>query len=330
MPNHGKGGRKPEGDEVKRSAVAVRTTPAIKARLAEAAQEAGRSVTQEIEARLEASMAYDQPERTPETIRLLGALAADIERAEKLTGKRWHRDLRTWAMVREALAEGEIERQCPPYDRLFGEGDSDTDDIRRELDEIADKLKALVYGIYSLNWIVCINPASFSEIMADRYDYADSEKQLDEGGGKPEHVPAIREIIAKMKELEAARKPLAAAYLEQTKLVVETIEEAVLDWRADLEARGVRQPREYRPTETLRPVIDNLGRLTGGFVRSPATAVVQGEGDDLTSPEVLIYNHERPHIAERHRLTRGPDGVPRTAEAHRAREKAKRAAETEQ
>ena len=44
MPSHGKGGRKPERDEVKRAAVAVRTTSAIKARLVEAADLAGRDV----------------------------------------------------------------------------------------------------------------------------------------------------------------------------------------------------------------------------------------------------------------------------------------------
>lgn len=54
------GGRPLEREEAKRSAVAVRTTPAIKAALVEAAEASGRSLTQEIEARLEASFRRDR------------------------------------------------------------------------------------------------------------------------------------------------------------------------------------------------------------------------------------------------------------------------------
>lgn len=54
-----RGGRPRERDEVKRAAITIRTTSAIKEQVKAAAEANGRSVTQEIEFRLERSFDYE-------------------------------------------------------------------------------------------------------------------------------------------------------------------------------------------------------------------------------------------------------------------------------
>lgn len=102
--SNNKGGRPPHHDgEIKKAAIAVRTAPSIRDALKVAADEAGRSVTQEVEARLSASLEADGGERSPETSQLLNKIAAGIADAETMTGKRWHRDRKTAGAVLEML-----------------------------------------------------------------------------------------------------------------------------------------------------------------------------------------------------------------------------------
>ena len=98
------GGRPRHHDgEVKKSAIAVRTSPSIRDALKKAADESGRSITQEVEARLVASFDRDGGNRSPETERLLSNLASEIADIEKLTGKRWHKDRKTAGAIIEML-----------------------------------------------------------------------------------------------------------------------------------------------------------------------------------------------------------------------------------
>lgn len=121
MTEQNKGGRPTERGEVKNAAVAVRTTPTIKAALKRAADEAGRSITQEIERRIEVSLSGDRVRRSVETEALLNDLAREIDQIEQARGKRWHKDLETWAAVAEAIKGGAIERARPdkPVDDEF-------------------------------------------------------------------------------------------------------------------------------------------------------------------------------------------------------------------
>lgn len=97
-----KGGRPAHHDgEIKKAAIAVRTAPSIRDALRVAADESGRSVTQEVEARLIASFERDAGRRSAETERLLNRFAAEITEIEALTGKAWHRDRRTAGSVME-------------------------------------------------------------------------------------------------------------------------------------------------------------------------------------------------------------------------------------
>lgn len=258
MPNHGKGGRKPERDEIKRAAVAVRTTPTIKAKLEDAAREAGRSVTQEIEARLEASVGLVA---TAESHDLLGQIAREIRRAEELTGKRWHKDLRTWAMVREALASGPIVQHCPPADRLASDLTGDTAQLRQRLANYGQQISSLMLALCELGFLIGQNPESFRDITASRYNYDDiNEEKLSEADR-----PAAERLFAKMQQLDTERSADAEEYRFMHGLIVECIEKAVAEWQADLAQRGLMQPDEYRPVATLVPIGGG-----GMFVQVPA------------------------------------------------------------
>lgn len=99
-----KGGRPAHYDgETKKAAIAVRTAPSVRDKLKAAAEEAGRSVTQEVEARLEASLEKDAGARSPETERLLNRIAAEIAEVEAATKKRWHKDRKTAGALMEMM-----------------------------------------------------------------------------------------------------------------------------------------------------------------------------------------------------------------------------------
>lgn len=101
-----RGGRPPHHEgETKKAAIAVRTAPSIRDALKAAAAAAGRSVTQEVEARLSASLERDAGQRSAETELLLNRIAAEIAEIEKMPGmKRWHRDRTTAGAVLEMFA----------------------------------------------------------------------------------------------------------------------------------------------------------------------------------------------------------------------------------
>lgn len=92
--------------EVKKAAIAVRTAPSIRDALKKAADESGRSITQEVEARLVASLERDGGARTPETERLLTEIGNAIAEIENWTGKRWHRDRKTYGAVLQMMEKG--------------------------------------------------------------------------------------------------------------------------------------------------------------------------------------------------------------------------------
>lgn len=99
------GGRPPERGESKRSPISMRTTPAIRAALEEAAKRGGRSLAQEIEQRLERSVAADREAGSPATAAFLASANADIADIEAATGKSWLVDITTYGAVRHAIAE---------------------------------------------------------------------------------------------------------------------------------------------------------------------------------------------------------------------------------
>lgn len=145
-------GRPREHEEVKRSALTIRTTPTIKEAIAFAAERSGRSVTQEIELRLQESLQLEQNAGSPETHRLLLSYANEIAAIEKARKKSWHRDLGTWGAVSEALRGGPINLARPdrPAD------DEIVEEAWRALNEIMERKREL--AVFLLQNNVPCNP----------------------------------------------------------------------------------------------------------------------------------------------------------------------------
>jgi hypothetical protein len=108
-----KRGRPALPEEQKRQQIGVRTSPTLKAALEQAAADNGRSVAQEAEWRLQRT--FDEEERAggDHTARLLRIVAAEIEKIEGVTGKRWSKDLKTWAAVARMFEYGPIRELRP-------------------------------------------------------------------------------------------------------------------------------------------------------------------------------------------------------------------------
>jgi hypothetical protein len=103
-----KRGRPAMPEAERRQQIGVRTSPALKADLERASGENGRSIAQEAELRLVQSFEQDARAGDTETARLLSMIANDIAAIQRITGKRWHRDLATWAAVSESLCKGAV------------------------------------------------------------------------------------------------------------------------------------------------------------------------------------------------------------------------------
>ncbi|WP_394648189.1 hypothetical protein [uncultured Sphingomonas sp.] len=109
-----RGGRPSERGEAKRAPINMRTTPAIRAALEDAATRGGRSLAQEIEQRLERSIEDEQRRGGPATAALIAAILADIAEIEEATGKTWHKDIATYGAVRLAISEQIADRMPVP------------------------------------------------------------------------------------------------------------------------------------------------------------------------------------------------------------------------
>lgn len=108
-----KRGRPALPDEQKRQQIGVRTSPTLKAALEQAAADNGRSVAQEAEWRLQRTFEEEERAGGDHTARLLRIVAAEIEKIESVTNKRWSKDLKTWAAVARMFAYGPIRELRP-------------------------------------------------------------------------------------------------------------------------------------------------------------------------------------------------------------------------
>ena len=253
MPNHGKGGRKPEGNEPKRAAVAVRTTPALKAKLEAAAADSGRSVTQEIEARLEASLDFKWDGLDVKAQELFVAIARDIRRAEELTGKRWHKHLPTWAMVREALASGEIERQCPENDRLLTDTDGDAAELREKRFKLFNSIHHDAVTVGELGFPMAEIERTVANLDTPLFDYEAEAVRLREAD-LPDAIKSVikAHYLVRMSEQDDERGNAERAYWESFQWMADAINEGVLRWEQDLRDRGIAAAREYRPSASFQ------------------------------------------------------------------------------
>lgn len=105
-------GRPKKDGELKESSVRIR--PALREKLAAAAEESGESIARELEERLEAT--FTEVPMRGTTRELVRQVALATREVETETNKLWDKDLTTWAMLRELLANGPIAESIPHPD----------------------------------------------------------------------------------------------------------------------------------------------------------------------------------------------------------------------
>ncbi|MBD3761465.1 hypothetical protein [Rhizorhabdus sp.] len=137
-------GRHAKPKEEQRQQIGFRLSPADRHRLEAAASRSGVSVPQEVEVRLISSLDQDEMIDGP-TAELIGQIAAQIAEIQKMTGKRWHKDVTTWAAVHEMLRRGPMARAHP--DRPLD--DETVIAAGKKLAEIRAKKKALIEQLAS-------------------------------------------------------------------------------------------------------------------------------------------------------------------------------------
>lgn len=104
QPKKNLGGRPTERGESKRAPISMRTTPAIRAALEAAAEKGGRSLAQEIEQRLERSVAQEEA-YSPDTFDALDAIRQMMEATHVRVGASWSDDLTAWEIVTNGIVD---------------------------------------------------------------------------------------------------------------------------------------------------------------------------------------------------------------------------------
>lgn len=116
----GMGVDKTVGEGRKRWILSIRTTAEGRDRLRKAADDNGRSLSDEIETRLQASFQRDDTYggfANAAFVNLLGSLIRD---AEAESGKPWRTDHATWSVVRDRILRSLDERAPPDAERRSG------------------------------------------------------------------------------------------------------------------------------------------------------------------------------------------------------------------
>lgn len=97
--------KKPED---RRQLVSIRLDPEVKSKLEAHAEASGQSLAAEIEMRCLSTLELDRT-----GIELIEAISRAITLIQRTSGKRWHRDLKTWAAVECMLSRGPIQDFLP-------------------------------------------------------------------------------------------------------------------------------------------------------------------------------------------------------------------------
>jgi len=98
------------GEGKKRWILSIRTTADGRERLVKAADQSGRSLSEEIETRLQHSFERDDIYGGSANAAFVSVLGSLLREIETETGKSWRRDPSTWRAVREGLLKALDER----------------------------------------------------------------------------------------------------------------------------------------------------------------------------------------------------------------------------
>ncbi len=205
-----KRGRPPKAEGAKRSAIAVRTTEETKSRITRAAEAAGRSLTQEIEQKLELALSLEDEFGGPAGIALHRRIAWAVKQAEQQAGSRWTDTPTAFWMALGAI-EGALEELYPPYtgedgamvNRLY----LAKEQAQQGYDASYERLKARFPIQMAPNGLWPHNHPFEPRIVADyRYDHIMTDEELSEvvTGMEPADDALVRDHQEKSRALRMA------------------------------------------------------------------------------------------------------------------------------
>lgn len=203
-------GRPPKAEGAKRSAIAVRTTEETKYRITQAAEAAGRSLTQEIEQMLELALSLEDEFGGRDGIALHRRIAWGIKQAERQAGSRWtDSPIAFWMAV--GAIEGAVEELQPPYTGAEGETVNQLyfarEQAQQDYDASYEKLKARFPIQSERNALLPLNYPFEPRTIADyRYDHIMTDEELSEAvnGMAPADEALVREHQEKVRALKMA------------------------------------------------------------------------------------------------------------------------------
>src|SRR5688572_27612608 len=101
-------------EDAKRATINLRATSGTKDELAVHAKRSGRSLSQEVEHRLELSLAREREAQSESAAALVDFVRLAVSRIEAATGERWNEGPDTWQQV-ELVVREILELNRPPH-----------------------------------------------------------------------------------------------------------------------------------------------------------------------------------------------------------------------
>jgi hypothetical protein len=163
-------GRPKKEKTEQRQQIGFRLSPEDRQRLEAAAASSGRSVPQEVEERVLASLHFYETVDAP-TRDLIANLLTEIATVQSLTGKRWHKDAATWAAVHQMFRQGPLNWVRPdrPHD------DEIVSEIWRELNPLQENRVQLMRDLAEMGIAVLERPRIRKGLIGS-YNSRDNER----------------------------------------------------------------------------------------------------------------------------------------------------------
>lgn len=233
-------GRPPKKAGEKRQLFSVRFDPAEREAVEAAADKSGRSVGAEIEARVKATLGFDE-----EGLALISAIGSEIQEIQKgFNGKRWHKDLTVWSAVVDMFRTGPIMATNP-------DNPSDDEAVSKAYaayQEAYDRRQAIIDDVAHIGvaWLSDPKPKSrpksqglFGNALAGLVDGRLAEKAA---------IKAISDDETR-RTLSEIHDEVCSADDEVASLEAEWIAQLRLYWDAEREGRAWNRARQKRKAQ---------------------------------------------------------------------------------
>lgn len=226
--------------EERRSLLSARFDPSIRLKIQAQAEANGRSAAAEIEARVRATIALDAVGL--ELVERISSEIAALDRRNQ--GKRWHKDLKTWAATAEMMAIGPIQDMKP-----VNQVDAEVQEAARQpLYEIYHKQEALVWKLGQLG-VTVARTRKVGGLL--RLNSRDLERagidRIPDGDDRDEAIAIHSMLVA----LDDNHDQALAEYAQTMQPYEEAEEKGRELYRAHLHSEATRAEAEGRPFNWL-------------------------------------------------------------------------------